>query len=522
LLWSTGETSASIAVTVAGNYTVTQTVNGCTSPASIGTAAPIISVVPVPTVDVINNCGTSALTAGAFTGSLLWSNGAITPSITVAIGGNYSVTQTVNGCTSSPGSGVAAPKPTPALSGNLSTSVNSGVSFTYVPTSTIANTTFNWSRAAISGISNTATNGTGNITEALVNTTSSPVNVTYVYTLTSDGCTSTGNVVVTVNPVQSVDCMINGSVTSTFTNTTIPAGRYIWFNSVMDRNSFTGISGTVIFYITNSKITFTANNQQYTLNVPDARVNYDAAVLSATTQFVNNTWVTAVPRGFTNYVFMTGLAYQVPANLPGNISNIKWTANIGINKTGVSVSWKWAAAVYTNFASHAELNIKPLGGLLQNPYLNLDKAGAPQNFKTFLVSGAKGNGGTNYTGNYSSTSTATCTPVGIGQRSSALVVQQQLNLKQAEFSAGQIEARDLVVTAMPNPTIDYANLAIKGQKNVPISVRVLDVFGQILEKHEKVLPGSTIRLGRTWANGTYFAEVIQGEQRKVVKIIKTN
>jgi hypothetical protein len=58
---------------------------------------------------VENNCGSSILTATSFTGSLLWSNGATTSSITETIAGTYTVTQTVNGCTSSSGSGVAAP-----------------------------------------------------------------------------------------------------------------------------------------------------------------------------------------------------------------------------------------------------------------------------------------------------------------------------------------------------------------------------------------------------------------------------
>ncbi|SDX63067.1 hypothetical protein, partial [Flavobacterium degerlachei] len=68
-----------------------------------------------PTVSVVNNCnGTSTLTASNYTGSLLWSNNATTASITVSTAGTYTVTQTVNGCTSSNGSGVAAPKTTPA------------------------------------------------------------------------------------------------------------------------------------------------------------------------------------------------------------------------------------------------------------------------------------------------------------------------------------------------------------------------------------------------------------------------
>ena len=148
LLWSNGETTASITVNVAGTYTVTQTVNGCTSEAGSGVAAPK-SIPSAPTVSVVDNCGSSTLTAGSFTGALLWSNAATTTSITINQAATYTVTQTVNGCTSETGTGVAAPKDIPVLSGSLSASAVSGTAFSYIPASTTAGTTFAWSRAAV-------------------------------------------------------------------------------------------------------------------------------------------------------------------------------------------------------------------------------------------------------------------------------------------------------------------------------------------------------------------------------------
>ena len=142
LLWSNGATTSSITVTTGGTYTVTQTVNGCTSPQGSGVAAPINSNVTAPIVSVVNNCNSSTLTAGSFTGSLLWSNGSTATAITVATAGTYTVTQTVNGCTSPSGSGVAAPKPNPALTSNLTATVTTGTTFAYTPTSSVTGTTF--------------------------------------------------------------------------------------------------------------------------------------------------------------------------------------------------------------------------------------------------------------------------------------------------------------------------------------------------------------------------------------------
>ncbi len=112
LLWSNGATTPSITVTVAGTYTVVQTVAGCVSAPGSGTAAP--KVIPnAPTITVVNNCGNSVLTASNYTGTLLWSTGETTPSITVTVGGSYTVNQTVNGCVSPNASALAEPKAIP-------------------------------------------------------------------------------------------------------------------------------------------------------------------------------------------------------------------------------------------------------------------------------------------------------------------------------------------------------------------------------------------------------------------------
>lgn len=199
LLWSTGETTESITVTKAGDYTISQTVNGCTSDVATETATPlavpVISVLGTdpllcsgdgsldfiftnvpnavynipydggefkniviienkssisttsgdynnllitingcisengvnvtlsdpptpapPDVNVDNQCELSILTASNYTGTLLWSTGETTESITVTEAGEYSVTQTINDCISDAAIANAAPNVTPTLS----------------------------------------------------------------------------------------------------------------------------------------------------------------------------------------------------------------------------------------------------------------------------------------------------------------------------------------------------------------------------------------------------------------------
>jgi hypothetical protein len=105
LLWSTGESTASITVQTAATYTVTTTnASGCTSLQGSGVAAPKTTPT-APVVNVVNNCdGTSTLTA-QYTGTLLWSTGESTASITVQTAATYTVTTTnASGCTSLQGS----------------------------------------------------------------------------------------------------------------------------------------------------------------------------------------------------------------------------------------------------------------------------------------------------------------------------------------------------------------------------------------------------------------------------------
>lgn len=80
------------------SYTVTDA-NGCTGTVTVTVTQP--AQVPAPTITSTNNGnGTFTLTASNFTGSLLWSTNETTTTILVSTAGVYTVTQTVNGCTS--------------------------------------------------------------------------------------------------------------------------------------------------------------------------------------------------------------------------------------------------------------------------------------------------------------------------------------------------------------------------------------------------------------------------------------
>ncbi|MBA4853001.1 M36 family metallopeptidase [Emticicia sp. BO119] len=88
------------------------------------------------------------------------------------------------------------------LTSPLNVTVCSGSPLTYNATTSAGGaTTFNWTRAAVAGISNAAASGsTATVNETLVNTTSVPITVVYRFYLTPSLCPGSQDVSVTVNP----------------------------------------------------------------------------------------------------------------------------------------------------------------------------------------------------------------------------------------------------------------------------------------------------------------------------------
>ena len=116
LQWSDGGTGNPRTVNIAGNYFVTQTINGCTSaPSNTVTADPGTNPA-APVLNVQNLCdGSSIVMALGYTGTLTWSDGGTGNPRVVNVAANYSVTQTINGCTSNTSNIVATqPRTTPS------------------------------------------------------------------------------------------------------------------------------------------------------------------------------------------------------------------------------------------------------------------------------------------------------------------------------------------------------------------------------------------------------------------------
>lgn len=195
------------------------------------------------------------------------------------------------------------------------------------------------------------------------------------------------------------------TIGSNFNGTAIAAGNHVWFNSVLQASGLG--AGPAKITVKNATIQFTAGGVPYTINVPDTTITYSPQVTIATTTYdaVKNQWVTDLPMSFAGNGYLDGVGLLVPSGgLPGGINPVSWTGTFYTDTAGVSVNWKWAAAVYTTLSADLNtLGVKPIDATTGSLYNNSDHAGTPENFKSYVTGGARGGGGSNYTGSYSGT-----------------------------------------------------------------------------------------------------------------------
>ncbi|HJQ39076.1 MAG TPA: hypothetical protein VKB93_18210, partial [Thermoanaerobaculia bacterium] len=240
-----GENASTISTAIAGSYTVTATsAGGCTTAQS---AAHVLTVNPIPATPTATNTGpycdsgsgvtiqlntpTVAGATYAWTGPNSFAStlqNPTRPGATAADAGSYSVTVTVDGCTSAPGSTTVVINPTPATptatNGGPYCDTGSGVTV-QLNTPTVAGATYSWT-------------GPTGFTSALQNPTrpgATPSDAgTYSVTVTVNGCTSaagTTNVIITSTPA--TPTATNGGPycegqTIQLNTPTVPGATYSW------------------------------------------------------------------------------------------------------------------------------------------------------------------------------------------------------------------------------------------------------------------------------------------------------
>jgi len=79
------------------------------------------------------------------------------------------------------------------------------------------------------------------------------------------------------------------------------------------------------------------------------------------------------------------------------------------------------------------------------------------------------------------------------------------------------------VKVMGNPTTDRFTIRMTGgDLNTKITLRVTDINGRLIEVRENLYSGQLFQFGNNYAQGVYFAEVTQGDERRVIRLVKSN
>lgn len=472
-MWSTGATSSSITVTIPGKYTVTQTINGLTSAAGAGIAAPK-AIPTAPEVTVKNNCGSSTLSTTAI-GKLLWNTHATTSSVKVTEAGFYTVTRTVNGCTSDVGVGNAAPKVIPPA-----------------PEVTVTNSC---------GSSTLSTTATGKLLWSTGTSLSLPFITVdepgiYSVTQTTNGCISVKGTA-TAAPLQKPHILNDDvNITDLFNSCSKSV-------NLKQKIDVTGklpikvtykigtqeVSSPYEFPDGTTVLTVTATNSCGS-DTKEVRVNITEKVKPLITCPRN-----AVRDAQTYSYAIAGKEFNAIASDKCGVQSLTYRLG-GANKSDYSpektsleymgllpgitdITWKATDASGNTATCNIRVEVKP------NPEEGGPKFGDPESFNG-PVSNATGLSAVN-----GATQTDESKPLKISLR------------------------------VMPNPSSYYFTLKLNSKSTDNFKITVTDITGRIIEQKTNITAQSTIRLGNNYLPGAYIAEIMQGNERIAVKLVKT-
>jgi len=366
-------------------------------------------------------------------------------------------TSTTGSCASTAFNYSVTVNPQPTITSSSTGSVCSGVAQNYSITSSVASS-YNWSRAAVAGISNAAvSNQTSNsITEALVNTTNSPITVTYVITATATtgSCTSTAfNYSVTVNPGVNITSSSTGSVCSgvpqNYTITSNVSANYSW-----SRASVLGISNAAVSNQTVNPIT------EALINTTDTPINVT---------YIINATATSGSCSSTNFNYSVTINPQPTITSSGTGTVCSGVGQNYVIASNVASNYSWSRATVTGISNAAVTNqtSNPITEALVNT------TNAPINV-TYVVTATSTSGSCSSTAfNYSVTVNPGVTITSASTGTVCSGVAQNYTIT-SNVAATYSWSRETVVgisnAAVSNQTTNPITEALVNTSNAPVTV----------------------------------------------------
>ena len=99
----------------------------------------------------------------------------------------------------------------------------------------------------------------------------------------------------------------------------------------------------------------------------------------------------------------------------------------------------------------------------------------------------------------------------------AYIIANKKDIGELEVE-GMIER--LTVKAMSNPAPAYFTLITKSNTSQPLQIKVFNALGKVMAVRNNVPATATVQLVQNYRPGIYYAEVVQGKERVILKLIK--
>jgi uncharacterized delta-60 repeat protein len=104
---------------------------------------------------------------------------------------------------------------------------------------------------------------------------------------------------------------------------------------------------------------------------------------------------------------------------------------------------------------------------------------------------------------------------GVAPLTSADVTRSKANPVTSEATADEF-----LIQALPNPSRGQFTLRTRNNSAQGVQVRVLDNLGRVVESRTSPAGNMTLSFGAGYRPGVYFVEVVQGTERKLLKLVK--
>jgi len=452
--WSNGATTATITVTTAGNYSVTNT-NGC---GTVTSNHIVVTTNPALTASVISAGGATTLCAGEnviLSGNVggKWSNNATTASITVSTTGDYYVTNT-NACGTVTSNHIAVTinsLPLALTGGNVT--ICNGNSIT-IGGSAIAGHTYSW----------TPTTGLSSAT--IANPVATPtVTTTYILTetITASGCQASNSIKVTVSgaPTISTSECVGGSVSfsATASGTDVT---YQWRKGTVNLTNGGNISGA-----TSSTLTINP------VNLTDASSNYNVVVTGACSESV--TPLSASLIVFDAPIILTQPASQIPC--AGS------STSFSVAAAGIGLTYQWRKGT-VNLTNGGDILGATSAILTINNVSSSDVAG---NYNVVITGACSTVSSTS-----SNASLALCTVTG--------------------NAPAKVIGEKQVVNIYPNPSKASINIDIVDPSQIQnAELKLYNVIGAVVNNTPLTSKLTTLNT-RNFPTGIYFYKVLDNDK----------